>query len=35
MHAKKFVMSNQEYTHTHYLLGRATDDGQILDFYNL
>ena len=30
MNAKKFVTSTQEYTHTPYLLGRATDDGQIL-----
>ena len=29
MHTKKFVTSTQEKTHTPYLLGRATDDGQI------
>ena len=30
MHANKFVTSNREQTHTPYLLGRGTDDGQIL-----
>ena len=30
MHAKKFLTSNQEHTHTSYLLGRARDEGQIL-----
>ena len=29
MHAKKYVASTQEQTHTLYLLGRVTDDGQI------
>ena len=29
MHAKKFVTSTQEQTHTPYLLGRVKDDGQI------
>ena len=29
MHPKKFVMSTQEYTHTPYMLGCVTDDGQI------
>ena len=29
MHAKKFVTSNKEKTHTPYLLGRVTDEGQI------
>ena len=29
MHAKKFVTSNKEKTHTPYLLGRVTDDDQI------
>ena len=29
MHAKKFVTSTQEQTHTPHLVGRATDDGQI------
>ena len=30
MHAKKFVTSIQKLTHTPYLLGRVTGDGQIL-----
>ena len=29
MHANKFVTSNQEETHTAYLLARGTDDNQI------
>ena len=29
MHAKKFVKTYQEETHTPCLLSRATDDGQI------
>ena len=29
MHAKKFVTSNKEKTHTPYLLSRVTDEGQI------
>ena len=33
MHAKKFVTSIQKLTHTPYLLGRVTDDGQILKLF--